>query len=585
MNSKAFFGVLLIVGFLCGSSAELYSQETAFTYQGVLNLNSFPVVGNYDFQFGLYTNVAGGTPVSHLVTNSGVPLTNGRFVVTLDFSNVFNGGPYWLEIATRTNLSSSNFTVLSPRQQITPAPYAITAGNLTGTLPAAQLTGTVQAGQFPAALPAIDGSNVADVHASALVGTIPGSALPPALQTLNSNNGANLTALNASQLTTGAVGNSVLGINVFNVKKYGALGDGVANDSVAISNAVRTWMNIGGTLYFPFGKYLDTNKYVFNGNSSWIPNNAAPNINLFYTYDLVGDGLGASVWAARITNSTFITDNIGVNFRNITLLNATNGGAGTNAGYFAGGSFSSQHWQNTQVYGWTVGADFEGIAAGVLDRCVAMNCFIGYRLPGYCDSWQGNLQCWYCFCGLEVGGTATHFPGVYIASGDTFYLSGSSCGYLAVIGICGSFSVVGGDTEAEINAVFAIGHPPSMAAYDGAYPDVGVGNILIQNVRAQSGAKPFCQLFARPASIIETSCTVTASNIVSTSPSFDGTSALFNGVQDAAKFVFSTGAVLNDDVNNTVRVNWSEASYSGTNLISNSLTTNKTAAQSGQPGK
>jgi hypothetical protein len=41
---------------------------------------------------------------------------------------------------------------LSPRQPLTPAPYAITAENLDGTLPASQLSGTVPLAQIPAAV-------------------------------------------------------------------------------------------------------------------------------------------------------------------------------------------------------------------------------------------------------------------------------------------------------------------------------------------------------------------------------------------------------------------------------------------------
>src|SRR5208282_2925503 len=46
-------------------------------------------------------------------------------------------------IGVRTNGSAAPYAVFSPRQPLTPTPYAITASNLVGALPAAQLSGTV----------------------------------------------------------------------------------------------------------------------------------------------------------------------------------------------------------------------------------------------------------------------------------------------------------------------------------------------------------------------------------------------------------------------------------------------------------
>ena len=81
-------------------------------------------------------------------------MTNGLFTVTLNFgAGVFTGTNYWLDIGVRTN-GISGFGILSPRQKLTPAPYAIYSGtaasaaNLSGTLPASQLSGTVPSAQF-----------------------------------------------------------------------------------------------------------------------------------------------------------------------------------------------------------------------------------------------------------------------------------------------------------------------------------------------------------------------------------------------------------------------------------------------------
>lgn len=53
--------------------------------------------------------------------------------------------------------------------------------------------------------------------------------------------------------------------SVINVKTYGAVGDGVTNDTAAIASAVAA-LSSGGVLFFPAGTYL-TDAIIFNGKS------------------------------------------------------------------------------------------------------------------------------------------------------------------------------------------------------------------------------------------------------------------------------------------------------------------------------
>ena len=107
------------------------AQGTAFTYQGRLNDAGNLPSGTYDMYFSLFATSSGGTTLG-VVTNRPVAVSNGLFTVTLDFgSGVFTGAARWLEIGVRTNGSSGFYTTLAPRQQVTPAPYAITAGDVT----------------------------------------------------------------------------------------------------------------------------------------------------------------------------------------------------------------------------------------------------------------------------------------------------------------------------------------------------------------------------------------------------------------------------------------------------------------------
>ncbi|MEI2722906.1 MAG: hypothetical protein V9H26_05015 [Verrucomicrobiota bacterium] len=156
------------------------AQGTAFTYQGVLSQNGGAVNGSNDLTFTLYNAASGTTTVgtSNVVNDS--VMTNGLFTVTLDFgAGTFDGTPRWLQIAARPGASAGAYTNLVPRTPITPTPYAMfanAASNLSGLLPAAALSGTYGS--------AVNFSNGANQF---------------------SGIGSNLTALNASEVTLGAV--------------------------------------------------------------------------------------------------------------------------------------------------------------------------------------------------------------------------------------------------------------------------------------------------------------------------------------------------------------------------------------------
>ncbi len=135
----------IILMALCSAFALQHSalaQGTGFTYQGRLDTVGAPAAGTYDIAFTLYDSSTGGTQLGNALTNAATPITNGLFAVTLDFGNQFPGADRWLDIRVRTNGGGAFFT-LTPRQKISPAPYAVTAGNLTGTVAASQLTGSI----------------------------------------------------------------------------------------------------------------------------------------------------------------------------------------------------------------------------------------------------------------------------------------------------------------------------------------------------------------------------------------------------------------------------------------------------------
>jgi hypothetical protein len=205
------------------TAGPLFAQGTAFTYQGRLNDGAAPANGSYDLTFSLFNTNATGSPLAGPVTNSTVTASNGLFTVMIDFgSTVWSGQSNWLEIAVRTN-GASGFTTLAPRQQVTPTPYAITAGNVSGVIPSANLSGTY-------------GNQVVFSNANNNFSGV----------------GSNLTLLNASQLTLGTVADARLSSNV------------------ARLNTNQTFS--GANVFTNFGNSF-RGSFFGNGLVGWIPTN------------------------------------------------------------------------------------------------------------------------------------------------------------------------------------------------------------------------------------------------------------------------------------------------------------------------
>ncbi len=106
--------------------------STALTYQGQLKQNDRPVTDTCDFEFYLWNDSVASDPTNLIagpVIFSGVDalaVNHGLFTTPLDFGiNPFGYEDRWLGILVRCPSGSAEWTTLFPRQQITPAPYAL----------------------------------------------------------------------------------------------------------------------------------------------------------------------------------------------------------------------------------------------------------------------------------------------------------------------------------------------------------------------------------------------------------------------------------------------------------------------------
>src|SRR5436190_17292167 len=152
-----------------------WSQGTAFTYQGRLNDNGVAATGRYDMRFKLFVDPLGNNQTGSTVVSNAVSVTNGLFVVMLDFGSVFKGSNYWLEVDVKTNLAGA-YVNLNPLQPITPTPYAIFAENagtagLGGGTYGAAVTFSNLANQFFGSFTG-NGGGLSNVNASTVGGLV-----------------------------------------------------------------------------------------------------------------------------------------------------------------------------------------------------------------------------------------------------------------------------------------------------------------------------------------------------------------------------------------------------------------------------
>ncbi len=152
---------------VCLTASAALAQTTAFTYQGKLTDTGTPQA-TYQMEFRLFDALTGGIQVSSTVSNASVAVMQGVFTVPLDFgAAAFDGSARWLEIGVRPAGNVNPFTVLSPRQQLSSAPYSIKSMNSTATDSlSAACVGCVQ------------DANILGVSGSKVMGEIPSQSVP-----------------------------------------------------------------------------------------------------------------------------------------------------------------------------------------------------------------------------------------------------------------------------------------------------------------------------------------------------------------------------------------------------------------------
>ncbi len=360
-NTRKFiFGLL----FCLLSAGAATAQTTAFTYQGRFTDSTVaqPTNGNYNMQFALFDAVSGGTQIGATVTNTSVQVTNGIFTVSLDYgANSFSGADRFLEIRVFST-TTNNYVVLSPRQQITSAPYAIRALKATTADTATNSTqlGGINANQF------VTGQVVRSLNGlTDNVTLAPGSniTITPTGNTLtiaSTGGGGSGGILNQTTLQTGAN---------FNID-----GTGTAN----IFNAA-TQYNIGGSRILSNGGFNNLFAGVGAGSA-----NTTGSSNSF---------VGRNAGLANMTgfNNSFVGNNAGDENTigsNNSFFSSSSGSRNTTGGnnsfFGVGAGFLNNTSSNNSFFGVDAGFNntggnnsFFGDSAGTLNTTGDNNTIIG----------------------------------------------------------------------------------------------------------------------------------------------------------------------------------------------------------------
>ena len=215
------------------------AQTNVISYQGQLNVNGVAANGDYDLRFTLHDTPAQTNQVAGPVVVGPTTVSGGVFSVMLNFgSTAFSGGSNrWLQIGVRGYGETNAYTVLTPRQLLTPAPYALRAVN----------AGTAETADFASVL------NSA-MPATNLSGTIPDARLSTNVALLNTN------VVFSGNVTAARFNGSGAGLtSVPAVSLTGAIPDQKLSTNVAFLNSSPTF---AGTVTAP----------LFNGNGTGLTN-------------------------------------------------------------------------------------------------------------------------------------------------------------------------------------------------------------------------------------------------------------------------------------------------------------------------
>ncbi len=121
-------GVSVMFGLASLAAGQPTPVATPISYQGRLEVGGGLADGTYQMYFNVYNQQAGGSFVSSAGSAASpisVEVVDGLFTVELDLNaeQTYNGTSRWLQIHVR-RVGEAQYVQLSPRQRLSPAPFA-----------------------------------------------------------------------------------------------------------------------------------------------------------------------------------------------------------------------------------------------------------------------------------------------------------------------------------------------------------------------------------------------------------------------------------------------------------------------------
>jgi hypothetical protein len=262
---------------------NVFAQTSVFTYQGKLTDTSAAANGQYDFIFRLHDADTGGTQIGADAVRDDVQVSGGIFTVTIDFGALAftENAARFLEIRVRAGTSTGAYTLLTPRQQITSAPFAIRSLN---AVSADSLSSSCALCVTDAQIQTIDGNKVTGTVSSANTANNVSGIVPI------TNGGTGSATKNFADLTT----NQTIGGRKTFI-------DPISGDGSLLTNVPGTlkWQTVSG-----FAQQMQSNNGYLTTNAAQtsitLPD--APNVG-----DVVRvSGAGAGGWKIAQNNGQSI---------------------------------------------------------------------------------------------------------------------------------------------------------------------------------------------------------------------------------------------------------------------------------------
>ncbi|MCG3131286.1 MAG: hypothetical protein FLDDKLPJ_02076 [Phycisphaerae bacterium] len=121
----------MVSAFAAAEAAGAEAVGTVMTYQGRLTDGGQPANGLHDIRATLFDALTGGNQVGGVVTKTNVSVSNGLFTTELDFGNVYGDVALFMQLQV-SPAGLNQFETLTPRQRLTPTPFALKVPGIDG---------------------------------------------------------------------------------------------------------------------------------------------------------------------------------------------------------------------------------------------------------------------------------------------------------------------------------------------------------------------------------------------------------------------------------------------------------------------